>query len=285
MRWAVFISACAIAATSCSRAPESRQYEVKGQIISLNPERRELLVDHEAIEGFMPAMTMPYTVRDASLLQGKTPGDLITATLVVEEVDGYLSTITTTGHADLPAAITGPALTATDLLDAGDEVPDHPLVDQTGSARPFSALKGHRVALTFIYTRCPLPDYCPLMDKQFAEIQRTVQRTPALSDVRLVSVTLDPEYDTPEILRRHAATLGADPMLWQFLTGPPNEVAAFAKRFGVVAEAGDSPTALVHNLRTAVIGADGRVVTVQSGNMWTPAELLADLQKTPAPQR
>ena len=272
----------ALAAAACSRPPEARQYEVRGQILAVDRDRREVLVDHEDIQGFMPAMTMPYRVDDPALLDGKTPGDLFTATLVVEDVRAYLATLTTTGHAPLRTPPAGPLVTDADLLTEGDVVPDHALVDHTGAARPLGSLRGGRVALTFMYTRCPLPDFCPLMDKHFAAVQREIRASPDLADVRLVSVTLDPDYDVPAVLERHAKALGAEPGRWDFLSGTPDEVLAFAKRFGVTAQPGDPDIGLVHNLRTAVIDAEGRLVTAYSGNMWTPAELVADLKKAPA---
>ena len=281
-RGGTVLLAALVSATACSRAPEPRQYELRGQIVSIDPARREVLVDHEDIKNFMPAMTMPYKVQNPTLLEGKEPGDLITATLLVEEVNGYLSVMTKTGHAPVKAPLAGPLITDADFLKDGDVVPDDALVDERGVASPLSSLRGHRVALTFVYTRCPLPDFCPLMDKQFADVQREIGRTPELGDVRLVSVTLDPEFDTPPVLAKHANTLGADPRLWRFITGEPSEVLAFAKRFGVIAEPGEAGT-LVHNLRTAVIDAQGRVVKVYSGNMWTSVELVADLKKAPAP--
>lgn len=273
----------ALAAGACSRTPEPRTYELRGQILGVDQERREVLVNHEDIKGFMPAMTMPYKVNDPGLLEGKKPGDLFTATLVVEEVNAYLSTLTTTGHAPIETPAAGPAITDADLLKDGDIVPDHALIDQSGTARPLGSLRGHRVALTFVYTRCPLPDFCPLMDTQFSAVQQAIRTSPVLRDVRLVSVTLDPDFDTPAVLQKHAATVGADPRLWHFVTGERDEVLAFAKRFGVVTEPGEPGTPVVHNLRTAVIDAEGRLVTVHSGNMWTPAELVADLEKAPAP--
>ena len=273
------------AATACGRAPEPKRYEVRGQILSVDPQRQEVLVDHENIEGFMPAMTMPYKVRDVALLEGKAPGDLITATLVVEEVSGYLSAITTTGRAPIANPPAGPRITDADLLKGGDAVPDHALVDQSRTPRPMGSLRGHRVALTFMYTRCPLPDFCPLMDKQFAEVQQAIRTSPELADVRLVSVTLDPGFDTPAVLATHANALGADPRLWHFVTGDRDEVLAFAKRFGVLTEPGESSAVVVHNLRTAVIDPQGRLVKAYSGNMWSPAELVADLKAASAPAR
>ena len=274
----------ALTATACNQDPASRRYELHGQILRIDAERQELLVDHEDVEGFMPAMIMPYKVQDIGLLEGKQPGDLITATLVVEEVNAYLSSLTTTGHAPIRTAEAGPVITATDLLNNGDVVPPTTMVDQQGTLMSIESLRGHRVALTFIYTRCPLADFCPLMDQRFANLQQEITRSPDLADVRLVSVTLDPEFDTSDVLHAHATALDADPDLWHFVTGDLDEVLGFAKRFGVVAEP-EASDSLLHNLRTAVIDPEGRLVTAYSGNMWTLAELVADLKAAPAPAR
>jgi protein SCO1/2 len=150
---------------------------------------------------------------------------------------------------------------------------------------PLSSMRGHRVALTFIYTRCPLPDYCPLMEKNFLAVQQLVKANPKLSDVRLLTVTMDPEFDTPAVLRPYATDLGADPTIWSFATGEPAEVKRFAEQFGIHYERDEkNKWQLIHNLRTAIIDADGKVVQMESGNFWTPAELVAALEKTPAPR-
>ena len=268
---------------ACSRAPEPRQYQLEGQILGIDNAKQEVLVHHEDIPGFMAAMTMPYKVSDPELLKGKEPGDLIRATLVVEEVNAYLSAMTKTGHASIDPSASAPLITASDLLLEGDVVPDHVLVDQTKIPRLMVSLRGHRVALTFMYTRCPLPDFCPRMDRNFVDVQRTIKETRELADVRLVSVTLDPEFDTPDVLKAHAQNLQADPLRWHFLTGDRTEVMNFAKAFGVTAQPGATPAdMMVHNLRTAVIDPDGRLVKAYSGNMWTPAELVADLKAVKA---
>lgn len=284
MRWlGGIVLVVATAAAACSRAPEPKRYEVRGQILSLDTERNQVVVDHEDIEGFMSAMVMPYKVQDLALLEGKKPGDMVTATLVVEEVDYYLTTLTTTGHEPIKTPAPDPLIT--DILTDGDLVPDHALVDQTDKPLSMQSLRGHRVALTFMYTRCPLPDFCPLMDKHFADVQAQIKKSPDMADVQLVSVTLDPAFDTPAVLAQHAKRLGADPARWHFATGSPDEVLAFAKRFGVIAEPGETAVALVHNLRTAVIDPQGSLVKAYSGNMWSPAELVADLKATPPPTR
>ena len=266
---------------ACSTEPPAQQYELKGQILGIEPTRNEVLIRHDAIKGFMPAMTMPFTVKETALLSGKQPGDLVTATLVVTETTAHLSSLSRTGHAPLDAS----AVPKTPhILMAGEPVPDAALVDQRAAPRRFSSFRGHRVALTFIYTRCPLPDFCPLMDRHFVALQKVVQATPALRDVRLVSVTLDPEFDTPAVLSRHAARLEADPAIWSFLTGTLEDVATFSRPLGIYTEKDlGSGANLTHNLRTAIIDADGRLVTVHSGNDWKPADLVAELTAIPAP--
>ena len=281
LRRTVVIAAIVISA--CGRTPPSKQYQLKGQILDVKPETKEVLVKHDDIPGFMPAMTMPYKVEDSNLLAGKQPGDLITATLVVGETEAHLSTIDKTGHAAIADA-TGPPITASQILQPGDAVPDTKLVDETNASRPLTSLTGHRVALTFMYTSCPQPDFCPLMDRNFAAIQSEIKKTPALADVRLVSVSFDPAHDTPAVLKAHAKTLQADPAIWHFVTSSPEDIKAFAAKFGVVAEPSDeSPTVLTHNLSTAVIDSRGRLVKIRPGNMWTPADLIADLKTAPAP--
>ena len=267
---------------ACSQQPPARQYELKGQILGIDSARNEVLIRHGAITGFMPAMTMPFPVKDAGLLSGKEPGDLVTATLVVTDLSAHLSSLTRTGHAPIEAP--PPTSEGPRVLVPGEPVADAPLVDQRGKPHPFSAFKGHRVAVTFIYTRCPLPEFCPLMDRHFAAIQQQLGGAQDMRDVRLVSVTLDPEFDTPAVLSGHAARLKADPNVWTFLTGTPADVAAFAQQFGIFTERDLGTGAnLTHNLRTAVVGVDGRLANVHSGNDWTPADLVADLKATPAP--
>ena len=274
--------AAVVLVAACDREPPVRQYELTGQILAVDTARNEVLIKHDNIRNFMPAMTMPFTVKDPSLLSGREPGDLVTATLVVGETSAHLSSLTRTGHAKLE---TPPVVSdAPRVLMPGEPVADALLVDQQEKARPFSSFKGHRVAITFMFTRCPLPDFCPLMDRHFAAVQQTIQGAADMRDVRLVSMTLDPEFDTPAVLSRHAARLNADPAVWSFVTGEPKAAADFARQFGIYTERDLGTGAnLVHNLRTAIVDADGRMVKVHSGNDWTPADLVADLKATPAP--
>ena len=267
---------------ACRQAPPPKQYQLTGQILAIKPGRSEVVVKHDDIKGFMPAMTMPYKVKEPALLTGRKEGDLITATLVVGEVDAYLSSLNVVGHKPLDAP--APALDQPHVLDPGEMVADAKLVDQGGKPRPWSSFRGHRVALTFVYTRCPLPDFCPLMERNFAAVQQAVKANPALTDVQLLTVTMDPEFDTPAVLKPHALDLGADPGVWTYATGAPAEVKRFAEQFGIHYELDQTNKwQIIHNLRTAVIAPDGRVVKTESGNFWKPADLVADLEKTPPP--
>ena len=259
-------------------APSDRTYQLKGQILAINQARQELTVKHADIPGFMPAMTMPYKVRDGNLLKGRTPGELIAATLVVEDSDAYLRSITHEGVAALPEE--RPETRVMDLLDVGEPVREGELVDQHGARRAMADWRGQVLVVTFVYTRCPLPNFCPLIDRHFAAIQEQVRSSPDLRGrVQLVSVTLDPEYDTPAVLLRHATQLKADPAMWSLLTGSREQVESFASQFGVsIIRENAQAAELVHNLRTAVVDGNGKLVTILSGGEWQPSELIAEIR-------
>src|SRR5580765_8925773 len=191
----VFFVCLMFAAPACSKKDE-RTFTLQGQVLSLEPARKLVTVKHEEIKGFMPAMTMPYEVRDATLLDGLKAGDLINATLVVVSNGAYLSTIKKVGEAPLeqpPAEAPNPsASSGFELLKPGDAVPDAAFVDQDTRKRTFSDFKGSPVVMTFIYTKCPLPTFCPLMDRHFATLQTSLRSNAALGPVRLVTVSFDP---------------------------------------------------------------------------------------------
>jgi protein SCO1/2 len=270
-----------VAASACSSSPPPREFEIVGQIQAIAPERGEVTIKHEDIKGFMPGMTMAFKAEQGAL-EGRKPGDLVAGTLVVGEVDVHISKLTVTGHRELDPTTVLPA-DGSAIIQPGDLVKDATLIDQDGKTRRLSEWRGHRLALTFVYTRCPLPEFCPLMNQHFRNVQATIAKTPALADVRLLSVTLDPAYDTPKVLKPYAIGAGADPARWTFLTAEPAEAAMFMEQFGIIAERDPAnEVQITHNLRTAVIGADGRLKTVHTGNRWMPDELVADLAATPA---
>ncbi len=284
MRAQFVLSVCLlVTAAACGTAPERRTFTLQGQVQSLDMPRKLVIVKHEEIKGFMPAMTMPYEAEDAKALESLAPGDLINASLVVFSNGAHLMDIKKVGTAPLekpPAEVPNPtASSGFELLRPGDAVPDGKFVDQDGKKQTFSAFKGTPVAMTFIYTKCPLPTFCPLMDRHFVALQKSLKADAAMNAVRLVTVSFDPATDTPAVLKEHAKGLGADPARWTFLTGDRDEVDQFSARFGVsVGRALTDARDITHNLRTVIIGADGKLVKIYTGNDWTPDQILKDLK-------
>jgi len=282
MRPLTILLLCLVCA-GCTARSDERRFALQGQIESLDPAAKNLVVKHGDIKGFMPAMTMPYDVRDGRQLDGLAPGDLINATLVVISNGAYLTDIKKTGSAPLapkpPEPPNPSASSGFELLKPGEQVPDNAFLDQDGKKRTFSGFKGTPVVMTFIYTKCPLPTFCPLMDRHFAAMQQPLKDDPTMRRVHLVTVSFDPATDTPPVLKAHAKTLKADLSRWTFLTGDRDEVDKFAARFGVsVGRALNDPRDITHNLRTVIIDADGKLVKTYTGNEWSPEQVLADLK-------
>lgn len=276
----VALAAALLVAASCS---SPKTYEMRGQILGINRDKLEVLVKHDEIEGLMPAMTMPWKVRSANMLDTLGPGDLITSEIEVDNNQGVVTKITKIGTAkpDLPAP-GGPTPPGVEYLMPGDEVPNQVLVDQDGRSRDFSTIRnGRALAVTFIYTKCPIPTFCPAMDRQFAEAQSLLKNKGLEQKAGLLSVSFDPKHDTPQVLKQHAAKLGADPRIWTFVTGERAAIDRFASSMLVTLVRGEAanPDEIGHTLRTTVVGPDGRIVKSYSGADWTPAELVADLER------
>jgi protein SCO1/2 len=260
---------------------------MKGQILSVNRDKQEVLVKQEEIPGYMMAMTMPYKVQSSGMLDNLGAGDLVTAQLDVKDNVAVIAAITKTGSA--PPDLPPPAPVATagflQILREGEQVPNQPFVDQDGRARTFAGIRGdHALALTFMYTKCPMPTYCPMMDRNFAEVQKQIKANPALRDkARLLSVSFDPKNDTPPVLKKHAKEVGADPAIWNFATGDQDAIDRFAMSFGLTLIRGEAPdpNEIGHTLRTVIIGRDGKLVKAYPGNEWTPAQIVTDLETLP----
>ena len=271
---ALCLGACARA----GRPADGKRYELKGKVVSVDRAKGAATVEHEDIPGFMAAMTMEFPVRDAEALKVMEPGDRVQATLVVADdaywLDGPVITKTRPGGPPVQTAQSaGPR-----EPQPGDEIPDVKLVNQDG--RPFNthSLKGRSAVITFVYTRCPMPDQCPLLSANFAQLNAEFGRHPGMREkAHLLSVTLDPEFDTPEVLKGYgAAYAGGKFEDWDFATGDPAEVRRFAEFFGLVykAEGGQ----VTHSLRTAVVAADGTFYKLYRGNEWKPDDVLQDLK-------
>ncbi len=255
-----------------------KSYHLAGVIRKVNAEAGEVTIAHEAIPGLMPAMTMPFHVKNKGELEDVREGDKVEATLKFHPDRSELEGLTVTEQAPSPAMklhVDGgkvelrPALPR---LTPGQEVPDFAMTDQDGKSLKLSDLRGEVVVLTFIYTRCPLPEFCPKMDRKFNDLASMIASVKGRSDqVRLLSISFDPEHDTPEVLRSHAELRGARPPLWRFAVASHEELRKVAEPLGLVY--GPRPNEIAHNLSTAVIGPDGRLSRLESGGSWTPADL------------
>ena len=269
-----------LSVSACSR---DKRYQFEGQVLAVDPARQEITVKHGDISGFMPGMTMPFKVRDGRSLQGRKPGELIKATLVVTNSTGRLEDIVNIGEAPLPADAA--AWRRRSAARTRGTVADAAFVDQSGRERRLSDWRGKTLAVTFVYTRCPLPDFCPLMDRNFAAVQRALvsdqRRWPHPPAVGEFRPDLRLAGGAGARTRRRRAP---DPMTWTWLTGDAGPIDAFAAQFGVSIIRDDRPMQeITHNLRTIVIDRAGRVVKIYNGNDWKPEELLATLRAADAP--
>ncbi len=276
----VALLAAVLAAASCSNA---KTYEMRGQVLGVNRDKMEILVKHEKIEGLMDAMTMPWKVKEANMLDNIGPGDLITSEIVVDNNQGVVTKITKLGTAKpsvpAPAGATPPGVK---YLMPGDVVPNQAFVDQDGRARDFNSIRGDRpIAVTFIYTKCPIPTFCPAMDRQFAEAQALMKDKGLDGKTGLLSVSFDPKNDTPAVLKAHARKLGADPNMWTFATGDRDEIDRFASSLLLTLVRGEAanPDEIGHTLRTTVVDKTGKIAKSYSGADWTPAQLVSDLEQ------
>jgi protein SCO1/2 len=276
------------ASTAGSATGEVKSFPIRGKIVSVDAAKGSVLLDHEAIPGFMEAMTMSYKLKDAGTISELHPGDRITATLLVRKTgddysDPMLDQIVVTAQArpDYKPTV------QYHVPAAGDAVPDFKLLNQNGKTIHLGQFKGRVVLLTFIYTRCPLADYCPRMNKNFAEIDKALAADPAMyKQTHLLSISFDPKYDTPAILKSYGGIYtGGDVRTfahWDFAAPPEDQLTAMEEFFDVGVTPGDNPGSLTHSLSTAVIGKDGKVRAWYPTNEWTPAEVLAAMKSAAA---
>jgi protein SCO1 len=267
----------------------AKRYPLKGVITAVNPLRSEITVAHEEVPGVLAAGTTSLPARDDPKVIGLLrPGDRIEARLVVDGDVRFVEEILTKGFVPTPPA-GGPPTSASPPhgasgasvlpepnrgIGVGDAVPDFALVDQTGQTVRLSQFRGTPVAVTFAYTRCPVATACPMTMTKFAEIDAAMART---NIGELLSITVDPENDTPAVLRDFATRIGADPKRWKFLTGDSKAVARAAESFGVLYYPDRGQ--IVHSQVVAVVDPAGKLATIYFGEMWDPETVLRDLEK------
>jgi protein SCO1/2 len=262
---------CAGMGAGCQSAPE-KHYPIQGEVISAEPAKKLITVKHGDIPGLMPAMTMAYQVAEPKQIETLQPGDKITADLVVSDSKGRLEKIVlvTKGGGEIPQG------TTQRIPEKGDAVPDFALVNQDGKIIRFSNYRGKVLLVTFIYRRCPLPDFCPRMNENFRAVQKLLQEVPGATErAEFLSISFDPEHDTPAVLKHYASLYkkseaGGKSFDWQFAVPPAKDLPELAQFFGLVYQ--PEQAQIVHSLSTTVIGPDGRVERWYSDNEWTPAD-------------
>ncbi len=268
-------------------APAVSNYTLQGVVRSLGPKPGEVLIKHRAIPGFMPAMTMVFKPVNREVLETLQAGDAVEGVLRVEKEDGavkdyQLLDLKVTRPAEAPAKVLdvskGKVQVRQQLprLHVGDPVPDFTMIGQDGDPFKLSDLRGKVIVLTFIYTRCPMPDFCPLMDRKFSDLSQHLAAYPnRAKEMRLISLSFDPEHDTPEVLRKHAQIRGAVPPLWSFAVASHPELAKIAAPLGLFF--GPDGSDIAHNLATAVIDPRGNLARLEVGtqaNRWETADFL-----------
>ena len=256
-----------------------KDYTVTGMVLRVDAAKGTFVVSHEKIVGLMDSMTMPFDVRDPKELRGVVPGAVVEFTLTVGSRSAYASKIVVRRYQSVEkdpkaaqrlAVMKRMAGLSTPRLEVGNKVPDFTLIDQTRQQVAFSSLAGKVLAVNFIYTRCALPQFCLRVSNNFGVVQKRFQKELG-RDLVLLTVTFDPERDTPEVLAEYASQWKADPKTWHFLTGPVADVRKVCAMFGV--ESFPDEGLLNHSLRTAVIDRSGTIVASIEGNQYTPEQL------------
>ncbi len=282
----------ALLLVSCDRSEQSgagaRHYDVRGIIRGFAPDRTTVEIEHETIPDFMPSMTMPFSARYPKEIASLHLGDAIAFRLDVTARNFSIANVKKIDPTEvhLPKAAATPSpINASEgqlKLKEGDIFPAFRLTNEIGEPMTVATLRGHLTVVTFIFTRCAMPNFCPRMSKSFAELQGTIKSSSGLAaQTRLLSITIDPQFDTPAVLKEYAQQEGADPKIWNFATGEPAEIDELTKAFAVYRQTEGGTIA--HGLTTALIDTKGNVQKLWRGNSWTAQEVLAVIEAAARP--
>jgi protein SCO1 len=289
LRGAFFFSSCHRDISSAEK-----RYPFTGRVVSIDTQAQSAIIDGDAIPGFMDAMAMPYKIKPGATLNHLIPGDSISAEVVAfpsrgksddAPLDYWLENVKVVAHIDpSPAAANANSV---HMPTPGEEVPDFSFTDQSGKRISLKQYRGKVLLVTFVYTRCPFPDFCPRMSSNFAEIYQHMGANAALAGTQLLSVSFDPEHDTPKVLRDYGFSVAHthDPALfsrWHFAAPSAADLPRIADFFAltITPEGG----MITHNLSTAVIGPDGKIVSWYHGSDWKPSDLIKDATGERAPK-
>jgi protein SCO1/2 len=278
------LAGCKSSPTPAASKLPQKTFTIRGNVVGTDA--THVTLDGEDVPGFMEAMTMPYKLKDPSVVGELHPGDRITAKILVQQdAAGYrdpeLDDIVVVAQArpDYKPPVQYHVPTA------GDTVPDFHLLNQSDHVIHLGQFKGKVVLLTFIYTRCPLADFCPRMSRNFADIDKALAADPALyNQTHLLSISFDPSYDTPKVLRSYGGAYTGNYTNeqfehWDFAAPSEKDLAALTQFFNVGVTPGDNRS-LTHSLSTVLIGKDGKVIDWYPTNDWKPADVLARIKKS-----
>lgn len=282
----LIFTACGNNSSNSSSSVSAKRYPLKGKIVSVDKAAKKAKIDHETVEGYMPAMTMDFPIRADWVWDELTPGSEIRAELVVDNTADEPYWLENIGIVAVLKPGQEPPPMDDRFAQIGKEAPDFKLTNQDGKEISLKDFRGKALAITFIYARCPLPDYCIRMSTNFSDLAIQLNSNAELKDkIRLLSISFDPEHDTPAKLKSYGLGYmgkgATDLGVWQLVVGDDKQVRSIADFFGLRYELDQNDkTQINHSLRTAVISPDGKVTKIFAGNEWTPVMLQRELELT-----
>lgn len=271
--------------SSCHRVSAQKRYPFTGRIVSVDSQAQSAIIDGDAIPGFMDAMAMPYKIKPAATLNHLIPGDSVSAEVVVVSSGAknddaapeyWLENVKVIAHIDPSHA---PGASSLHMPAPGEEVPDFSFTNQSGKLISLKQYRGKVLFVTFIYTRCPFPDFCPRLSGNFAEIYKQAATNAALTNAHLLSISFDPEHDRPKVLRDYGFSVAhthesALFNRWEFAAPRLADLPRLADFFALTIQ--PEGGTITHNLSTVVIGPDGKIVKWYHGGDWQPSDLIKD---------
>jgi protein SCO1/2 len=280
-----FCSSLLLVSCHKSQPKVTKRYSFTGRIVSIDIQNQSAIIDGDKIPGFMDAMAMDYKIKPPTILNQLSPGDSIAAELVQTQPDEdenaapinyWLENVTVTAHAKKSPAASSSAM---HMPAPGETVPDFVFTNQDGKRISLKQYRGKTLLITFIYTRCPFPDFCPRVSSNFAEIYKQLATNSSGADTHLLSISFDPEHDTPKVLRDYGFSVAhtREPALfsrWEFAAPSADDLPRIADFFALTVK--PEGGLITHNLSTAVIGPDGKIVNWYHGSDWQVSDLIKD---------
>ncbi len=266
--------------SGCSKKKETDlvTFKLIGEVISIDKPAKRVTIAHEEIPNYMMAMTMPFKVKDTTLLANLAVGDSVQGTLAVSRTESWLETLFVIGKGEAKEPSAEDILFHK-LFKEGEPMPDFALTNQDGKHIRFSDYKGKALAFTFIYSRCPLPDFCIRMSNHFARLQKMLSKEKNLDGKwHLLTISFDPAYDTPAVLKKYGKNYGADFSTWDFATDSLSTITKLADGLDLTTQQ-DEGGLIAHNLRTVLLDQKGNLVKIIKGNEWAPDDVVNDVRK------